>query len=531
MSNTQWHGSNPDSTQVWKLLGQLKKQAEQLSISQQFAQDPLRAERLKFNSSEITVDLSRNLITDEIIAALVTLAEHSDLKMAIAELLDGKPINNTENRAAHHSRLRAGDTTDTTVSSILEQLDAMVKKIHSGVWRGFNGDCITDVVNIGIGGSDLGPRLAVEALQPYQATSVNVHFVSNIDPSDLTLCLASLNPATTLFIVASKTFTTLETLSNATAARQWLIQAGASSQDIERHFIAITARPATAEQFGIAADNILPMWDWVGGRYSLWSAIGLPIALAIGTDQFKLMLAGAGSMDQHFGNTPLAHNIPVLLGLLDVWYVNFWQAASIAVLPYHHNLRQLPDYLQQLTMESNGKQVNREGQPIDYKTCPVFWGSAGTVGQHSFHQLLHQGTFFIPVDFILPLQSHNPIGDQQTQLVANCLSQSIALSEGKHYSSDPLAAHKNVPGNRPSTLMTMDKLTPFTLGALLALYEHRVFTASVIWNINAFDQWGVELGKQISTQLSATLKDGSNLSSYDTGIQSTVARYRKLKTK
>ena len=531
----QWKGINPTSSQAWQRLLQLKEQAEQTSINQRFTQNPLRATQLCLENSGLTVDLSRNILTEEIIDALVSLADDCDLKAAIEGLITGKNINNTENRAAHHTRLRAADPADTEVNLVLDHIDQLVEQIHSGTWRGFSGERITDIVNIGIGGSDLGPRLVTEALTPYQTAAVNLHFVSNMDPSDLQHCLRPLQPATTLFIVASKTFTTMETLTNASAAREWLAQSAGADTSLEQHFIAITAKPDRAIEFGMTANHILPMWDWVGGRYSLWSAIGLPIALAVGSARFRELLAGAASMDQHFASSDLKANIPVLMGLLDVWYVNFWQAASIAILPYHHNLGKLPAYLQQLAMESNGKQVDRDGKRISYHTCPVFWGSAGTVGQHSFHQLLHQGTFFIPIDFILPLQSHTPVGDQQAQLVANCLSQSIALSEGKRYPDDAhtdgAAPYKDVPGNRPSSLITMDILTPYTLGALLALYEHRVFTASVIWNINAFDQWGVELGKQIGTRLATTLDGGAALDGYDSGIQNTIKRYQSLQAR
>jgi glucose-6-phosphate isomerase len=472
------------------------------------------------------------------------------LKTAIDTLHSNKAINFTEARAATHMQLRDldanGNARDTEIQSVLKKMQQIVTQIHSGEWRGFDGQTITDVVNIGIGGSDLGPRFVCDALNRFQK-GARCHFVCNIDPCDLLDTLRDLNPARTLFIVSSKSFTTQETLTNANAAKQWLFNATTDSDAVAKHFLSVSSRPDKAAAFGINHDNVLPMSDTVGGRYSLWSAIGLPIALKIGFENFIDLLRGAQTIDQQFINEPFATNTPVLLGLLDVWYNNFWQARSVAVIPYAQRLDKLPIYLQQLTMESNGKSINRQAESVDYSTGAVFWGTAGSNGQHSFHQMFHQGTELIPVDFIIALRSGEERGDgkladQQRLLVANAIAQSMAMTYGSDaftaiapLSDDAeLASHQRIPGNRPHTIISFDQLTPHTLGALLALYEHRVFTASVIWNINAFDQWGVELGKRICNKVDAALQSQQALSdfdasTFDTSTAALITRFKNLK--
>lgn len=515
---------NPTQTAAWQHLKQLRQHATQTDLKSRFAEDSSRAQKFTFRAAGLTVDLSKNFIDREILSGLEALSQAMGLEASITDLFAGREINRTEARPALHTKLRDLDSSNTPkdpkVASVFQRLCHTADVIGSQQWKGHTGATILDVVNIGIGGSDLGPRMACSALEPFRQGNVNCHFISNCDPSDIAQTLELLNPETTLFIVSSKSFTTYETLTNAITARDWLLKSLKNEKAIANHFLAVTAKPEKAVDFGIDEDNIFPMWDWVGGRFSLWSAIGLPIAVYIGSKAFADLLAGAQEMDQHFLNTPVSSNIPALMGLLDLWYVNFWDAASIACLPYDHHLQLFPSFLQQLIMESNGKSTDNSGAPIHYATCPAIWGGVGSNGQHSFHQLLHQGTHLIPCDFILPLSSHNPIADQHTSLVANGLSQSLALMKGKtlpeakaelrlqgfpNETIEALAPHKVIPGNRPSSLIMYNKTSPDTLGALIALYEHRVYTASVIWNINAFDQWGVELGKTLSNQLQPLL--------------------------
>jgi glucose-6-phosphate isomerase len=418
-------------------------------------------------------------------------------------------------------------------------MDSMTKKIQMGEWRGFSHKAITDVVNLGIGGSDLGPAMATYALSPYHLNGIRCHFVSNIDETDIWEATKNLNPETTLFIVASKSFTTQETLCNALTAKNWLRRAS-KDEDVSQHFIAITAKPEKAKQWGIK--HILPLWNWVGGRFSLWSAIGLPIAIAIGMENFKLMLEGANAIDRHFRTSDFSKNIPVILALLNIWYVNFFNVRSYAVLPYDQYLKFLPAYLQQLEMESNGKYRRHNGEKVAYATSPVIWGMVGSNGQHAFHQLLHQGTQLIPIDFILPVRSHHPLEDHHTWLVANCLSQSKALMLGKNEEEvrreliqqqldeeeiKTLLPHKILIGNRPSNTLLIPKLTPFTLGAIIALYEHKVFVQSIIWDINCFDQWGVELGKQLTDEIFKELsssKQGNK--EHDSSTQGLINYYK-----
>ncbi|MEX2334078.1 MAG: glucose-6-phosphate isomerase [Pseudohongiella sp.] len=512
-------------TEAWR---QLQAHQTQLStsgtrISDLFAQDPQRVATLSFDCGNILVDLSKQLLTPDTLDLLLQLARTMRLTQAIADLCSGEQVNNTEQRPALHMALRglnvpARPDIGKDVSAALAKMDALVSAVHAGTWTGYAGDRICDVVNIGIGGSDLGPAMVTRALQSHHQGSIRSHFVSNVDPAHLHKCLAQLRPETTLFVLASKSFTTLETMQNADLARRWLLSKADNKARVEthlhKHFVAVSTNKKAAVEFGIREDNIFPMWDWVGGRFSLWSAIGLPIAMAVGMAQFRELLDGAASVDQHFMETPLASNVPVLMGLLAVWYRNFWDAGSHVTLPYAQDLELFPGFLQQLEMESLGKSVDRDGRTVEVSTGPVIWGSAGTNGQHSFHQLLHQGTEFVPADFIAIAQP--AVADNQQQhrhLLANCFSQSRALMEGKTRQQakaellaageDParaevLAPHKAVPGNRPSTTLLLDDLSPRNLGSLIAIYEHKVFVQSAIWNINAFDQWGVEIGKQLS---------------------------------
>ncbi|MBT6124819.1 MAG: glucose-6-phosphate isomerase, partial [Halieaceae bacterium] len=412
-------------------------------------------------------------------------------------------------------------------------------QLNAGELRGFSGSVITDVVNIGIGGSDLGPRLVTEALRPFHG-SIACHYVANVDPADLQNTLLNLQAETTLFILCSKSFRTEETLTNSLVAREWMKQSGATDADLNKHFVAITSNLQAAADFGIPEKNCLPLWDWVGGRYSVWSAIGLSCAIAIGWENFELFLAGAAAMDEHFQSAPLAENMPVMMSLLEVWYVNFFGANNHVVLPYDHSLQKLPDFLQQLTMESNGKRVNKSGELLDYHTGPVLWGSAGTMGQHSFHQLLHQGTQQCPADFILPLTTHTGMTEQHRRLVANCIAQSRTMTVGRSIdeakssllergmdeaSADELAPHLSMPGNRPNSVITMASLSPQTLGALLALYEHRTFCSAVLWGINPFDQWGVELGKEIGVQVLGLMAGESSSGSMDTATERLIGEW------
>lgn len=521
-----------NETEAWRQLQAHQAQlvATDTRISELFTQDPQRCESLSFDCGHIRADFSKHLITPQTLSSLMRLADSLKLPQAIADLFAGAPLNNTEDRPALHMALRglnvaARPDIKQDVDAALTQMEALVSAVHDGSWQGYAGDAIRDVVNIGIGGSDLGPAMTTRALRAQQQGSVRCHFVSNVDPAHLHSCLALLRPETTLFVVASKSFITLETMQNAEQARQWFIAtAGNRAQaetELHKHFVAVTTNKKAAVEFGIRESQVFPMWDWVGGRFSLWSAIGLPIALAVGMPQFRQLLAGAALADQHFASAPLAANVPVLMGLLAVWYRNFWGAGSHAVLPYAQDLELFPGFLQQLEMESLGKSVDRDGVSSAISTGPVIWGSAGTNGQHSFHQLLHQGTGFIPADFIAVARPTVPDNTQQHQhLLANCFSQSRALMQGKTWQqardellaagadpsrADALAAHKSVPGNRPSTTLLLEELNAFNLGSLIALYEHKVFVQSVIWNINAFDQWGVEIGKQLSTPAFAAL--------------------------
>ena len=499
-------------------------QLQATSIEELFAADPARAGDFTLAAAGLRLDFSKHLLSRPALAGLLRLAEQARLPAAITALFDGDKVNNTEDRPALHTLLRATsshglDTEFDEVRKGRAQMRQWAQRLNNGEQSGFSGAVITDVVNIGIGGSDLGPRLVSEALRPFHG-DISCHYVANVDPADLQDTLLELDPGSTLFIVCSKSFRTEETLTNSLAARNWMLNAGASVADLDRHFLAVTSNLQAAADFGIPAANCLPMWDWVGGRYSVWSAVGLSCAIAVGWEHFEQFLAGAEAMDEHFHGCPLQANMPALMGLLELWYCNFFGAGNHVVLPYDHSLRKLPDFLQQLTMESNGKRVSRDGRQLAYSTAPVLWGSAGTIGQHSFHQLLHQGTLLCPADFVLPLTTHTGMPEQHRRLVANGLAQSRTLMVGRsadaareallqrgldEAEATRLAPHLAMPGNRPSSVLTMDSVNPSTLGALLALYEHRTFCSGVLWGINSFDQWGVELGKEIGTRILAQL--------------------------
>jgi glucose-6-phosphate isomerase len=528
----------------WPALKKHRQYWNSVALQDLFARDSRRSHHYSLEAAGLRLDYSRNHLNDSTLALFATLWRQARVGKAIEQLLAGDNVNSTERRAAWHTALRDPHP-PAEVAATLERMGKLVAALHRGEWRGYSGQSITDVVNIGIGGSDLGPRMVTQALSSFHLPTLRCHFVANIDPQDLTATLATLKPETTLFIVASKSFSTLETLANATLAREWFLCAGKTA-DIARHFVAVSTAVDKARAFGIAEQNIFPLWDWVGGRYSLWSAIGLPIAIACGMEHFNALLHGAHTMDRHFRASPVLENMPGLLALLEIWYSQFFAAQTHAILPYSHGLKEFPNFLQQLEMESNGKSVDRQGRDITYASGSILWGSAGSMGQHSFHQLLHQGTAFVPVDFILPLtytvKSDPLVEAQHRHLVANCLAQSEALLYGQDLvqvkaqlrkaglstaEANKLAPHKVIPGNRPHNIISMDVLTPETLGALIALYEHKVYVQSVILNINAFDQWGVELGKQLSQPLYEALS-GVTDEPVDDAVQNLVQRYRDL---
>jgi glucose-6-phosphate isomerase len=514
---------------AWRALAAQQRKMAQASLRELFAADGDRARRFSLEFGEILLDYSKHLIDAETMSLLVALARQADVAGWTRRMYAGEPINNTEGRAVLHVALRSdasafpqGRDVMPLVRAARERMRRLVDDAQRGALVGATGERISDVVNIGIGGSDLGPRMTTRALRRFRAPgSPRVHFVANIDPADLDAALEGLTPAKTLFIVASKTFTTAETLDNAARAKRWLESALGAGAALGRHFAAVTANEAGAKSLGVAAERILPMWDWVGGRYSVWSAVGLPLALSIGMERFEEMLEGARAMDAHFHTAPLERNMPVLLALLEIWYVNFFGARSRVVLPYGEDLGGFPAYLQQLEMESNGKRVDRGGDAVDYATAPVVWGASGTPSQHSFHQMLHQGTALVPADFIVFADRRG--GPSHAALVANALAQSAALMEGDP-AQDP---HRALPGNRPSSVVVLERLEPEALGQLIALYEHKVFVEGVIWNINSFDQWGVEMGKRVARTLLPRLLEGGGDSGLDPSTSALLARLRE----
>ncbi|WP_394823649.1 glucose-6-phosphate isomerase [Pendulispora albinea] len=539
-------------TPAWRALAEHFAEVRDLPILSLFS-DPKRFERFSRRHEDLLVDFSKNRVDSKTLELLLALARQANVEGWRDRMFSGERINGTENRPVLHVALRNrsnrpilvdGKDVMPDVNAVLAKMRAFTDRVRSGAWTGFTGKRITDIVNIGIGGSDLGPVMVTEALRPYWQDGLAVHFVSNVDGTHLAETVKPLNAETTLFIVASKTFTTQETLMNARSARAWLLERlGGDERAVARHFVAVSTAAAEVAKFGIDTENMFPFWDWVGGRYSLWSAIGLSIATVIGMDHFEDLLAGAHAMDEHFRTAPLEENLPVILAVLGVWYSNFFGAQTHAILPYDQYLHRFPAYFQQGDMESNGKRVDRQGRPItDYTTGPIVWGEPGTNGQHAFYQLLHQGTRLVPIDFLAPLQSQNPIGEHHRVLLANCFAQSEALMRGKTEEQAraelvargmpgeriaELVPHKTFPGNRPSNTILFDKLTPRTLGKLVAMYEHKIFTQGIIWNIFSFDQWGVELGKELAKKIEPELSESAPAASnHDPSTDGLIAHYR-----
>jgi len=533
---------------AWEALQAHYKKVQALHLRTLFANDPGRGERMAAGAAGIYLDYSKNRITDETLRLLVQLAEESGLRERIDAMFRGEKINITENRAVLHVALRApreasiltdGRNVVPGVHAVLDKMTDFSNRIRQGEWRGHTGEPIRNIINIGIGGSDLGPAMAYEALKPYSDRRMTFRFVSNIDGTDFTETVHGLAPEQTLFIVSSKTFTTLETMTNARAARAWLLKGlGGDEKSVARHFVAVSTNETEVKKFGIDTVNMFGFWDWVGGRYSMDSAIGLSTMLAIGPDNFRAMLDGFHQMDEHFRSATFEQNLPVLMALLTIWYTGFFDAHTVAVLPYDQYLRRFPAYLQQLTMESNGKYVTLDGMKVDYQTSPIYWGEPGTNGQHSFYQLIHQGTRFIPCDFIAFNASLNPLGQHHDILMANVFAQAEALAFGKtaeqvrtEGTPDWLVPHRVFEGNRPSNMIMAERLSPEILGKLVALYEHCVFTQGVIWQIDSFDQWGVELGKALAQRIVPELESKAEPElAHDSSTNTLIRRYRKSKS-
>ncbi len=542
---------NPTQTFAWNALEQHK--SENLTIPQLFNEDPKRFDKysLRFED-QILVDFSKNAINEHTLALLYQLADECQVKSATYAMFNGEKINRTENRAVLHTALRNRSNTPVEVdgkdvmpevNAVLAKMKGFCERVISGDWKGYTGKAITDVVNIGIGGSDLGPYMVTEALRPYK-NHLTMHFVSNVDGTHIAETLAKVNPETTLFLVASKTFTTQETMTNALSARQWLLDTAKDESAVAKHFVALSTNAKEVAKFGIDTENMFEFWDWVGGRYSLWSAIGLSIALSIGFEHFEQLLDGAHAMDKHFLNAPAEQNIPLTLALIGIWNNNFLGAESEAILPYDQYLHRFAAYFQQGNMESNGKYVGRDGKVVNYQTGPIIWGEPGTNGQHAFYQLIHQGTKLIPCDFIAPAQTHNPIGDHHPKLLSNFFAQTEALAFGKSkevVEQEFLQAGKSleevaeiVPfkvftGNKPTNSILVQKITPFTLGALIAMYEHKIFVQGVIFNIYSFDQWGVELGKQLANRILPELENNEIITSHDSSTNGLINQFKAWK--
>ena len=541
---------NPTQTAAWQALQKHFDEMKDVTIADLFAKDGDRFSKFSATfDDQMLVDYSKNRITEETLAKLQDLAKECDLAGAIKSMFSGEKINRTENRAVLHVALRNRSNTPILVdgkdvmpevNAVLEKMKTFSEAIISGEWKGYTGKAITDVVNIGIGGSDLGPYMVTEALRPYK-NHLNMHFVSNVDGTHIAEVLKKVNPETTLFLVASKTFTTQETMTNAHSARDWFLKAAGDEKHVAKHFAALSTNAKAVGEFGIDTANMFEFWDWVGGRYSLWSAIGLSIVLSIGFDNFVELLSGAHAMDKHFSTTPAEKNLPVLLALIGIWYNNFFGAETEAILPYDQYMHRFAAYFQQGNMESNGKYVDRNGNVVNYQTGPIIWGEPGTNGQHAFYQLIHQGTKMVPCDFIAPAITHNPLSDHHQKLLSNFFAQTEALAFGKSrevveqeyrdQGKDPATLDYVVPfkvfeGNRPTNSILLREITPFSLGALLALYEHKIFTQGVILNIFTFDQWGVELGKQLANRILPELKDDKEISSHDSSTNGLINRYK-----
>ncbi|XJM83682.1 glucose-6-phosphate isomerase [Escherichia coli] len=541
---------NPTQTAAWQALQKHFDEMKDVTIADLFAKDGDRFSKFSATfDDQMLVDYSKNRITEETLAKLQDLAKECDLAGAIKSMFSGEKINRTENRAVLHVALRNRSNTPILVdgkdvmpevNAVLEKMKTFSEAIISGEWKGYTGKAITDVVNIGIGGSDLGPYMVTEALRPYK-NHLNMHFVSNVDGTHIAEVLKKVNPETTLFLVASKTFTTQETMTNAHSARDWFLKAAGDEKHVAKHFAALSTNAKAVGEFGIDTANMFEFWDWVGGRYSLWSAIGLSIVLSIGFDNFVELLSGAHAMDKHFSTTPAEKNLPVLLALIGIWYNNFFGAETEAILPYDQYMHRFAAYFQQGNMESNGKYVDRNGKVVDYQTGPIIWGEPGTNGQHAFYQLIHQGTKMVPCDFIAPAITHNPLSDHHQKLLSNFFAQTEALAFGKSrevveqeyrdQGKDPATLDYVVPfkvfeGNRPTNSILLREITPFSLGALITLYEHKIFTQGVILNIFTFDQWGVELGKQLANRILPELKDDKEISSHDSSTNGLINRYK-----
>ena len=544
---------DPTATAAWKKLAAHHEAVKRVHLRRLFSEDPGRFRDFSIRFDDILVDYSKNRVTAETLELLRELAEACGLRDAIERMFAGDRINETEHRAVLHTALRNRANTPVfengkdvmpEVNAVLAKMKGFAEQVRSGAWKGCSGKRITDIVNIGIGGSDLGPVMVTECLRPYARPGLRVHFVSNVDGTHIVETLKPLDPETTLFLIASKTFTTQETMTNAFSAREWFLKRAKDAAHVARHFAAISTNTAKVAEFGIHPDNMFVFWDWVGGRYSLWSAIGLCIACFVGFERFEELLAGAHAMDRHFRETPFERNIPVLLALIGTWYTNFFGAETEAILPYDQYMHRFPAYFQQGNMESNGKSVDRAGRRVGYATGPVIWGEPGTNGQHAFYQLIHQGTRLIPADFLAPAVSHNPVGRHHAILLSNFFAQTEALMNGKTAEEAAaelrregkreeeirrLAPHKVFEGNRPTNSILFQKLTPRVLGSLIAMYEHKIFVQGVIWNIFSFDQWGVELGKQLAGKILPELGDDRPVASHDGSTNGLINAYKEMR--
>jgi glucose-6-phosphate isomerase len=541
----------PTEYPAWQALAAHYETIAPIHMRDLFQEDPQRFDRFSLRMGDILLDYSKNRITEETFGLLLDLAEQAELKTWIERMFNGERINLTENRAVLHTALRNrsnrpvlvdGRDVMPEVNGVLAHMREFTEAVRTGEWKGYTGQPITDIVNIGIGGSDLGPVMVTEALKPYGKSDLRVHFVSNVDGTHIVETLKALKPETTLFIIASKTFTTQETLTNAHTAKDWFMNTALDEAAVARHFVALSTNSEAVSQFGIDTRNMFEFWDWVGGRYSLWSAIGLSIAVYIGMDNFEELLTGAHQMDEHFRTTPFDHNMPVILALLGIWYNNFFGAQSHAILPYDQYMHRFPAYFQQGDMESNGKSINREGEPVGCSTGPIIWGEPGTNGQHAFYQLIHQGTKLIPCDFLAPVETQNPVGEHHPILLSNFFAQTEALMKGKTAAEvreelesaglggaelERLLPHKVFAGNKPTNSIMFQKLTPRTLGSLIALYEHKIFAQGIIWNVNSFDQWGVELGKQLAKAILPELKLEGTVTTHDASTNGLINYYKE----
>lgn len=542
---------NPTETPAWKALKAHQTQMKKVQMKDLFAQDSKRFKKMSIQFDQILFDYSKNIITEETLQKLLQLAEDCKVKEARKAMFAGEKINGTEGRAVLHTALRNFSDKPVTIDGkdvmpevreTRQKMKSFCEKIHNGEWKGYTGKKITDIVNIGIGGSDLGPVMVTEALRPYWIKGINAHFVSNVDGTQIVETLKLLNPETTLFTIASKTFTTQETMTNAHTARDWFLFSAKDEKYVEKHFVALSTNKEGVEDFGIAPENMFVFWDWVGGRYSLWSSIGLSIALTIGYGNFEDLLKGAEATDGHFKSADFPENIPIIMALIGIWYTNFFGSETEAILPYDQYMHRFPAYFQQGNMESNGKHTDRNGKNVTYSTGPIVWGAAGTNGQHAFYQLIHQGTHLIPCDFIAPAVSHNPIGDHHPKLISNFFAQTEALMNGKTVEQvaeelekegmekdkmEKLIPFKVFEGNKPTNSFLLKEITPFSLGSLIALYEHKIFVQGVIWNIYSFDQWGVELGKQLAKKVLPQLDNDDEVKSHDSSTNGLINRFKE----